>query len=56
MRAKTGTLAASVALSGYVLGSDGRPLLAFSFITGSVKGKTGQARDAIDDAVLALAR
>lgn len=56
VRAKTGTLAASVALSGYVLGSDGRPLLAFSFITGSVKGKTGQARDAIDDAVLALAR
>lgn len=55
LRAKTGTLAASIALSGYVLGPDGRPRLAFSFLVDGARGKTGEARQAIDRAASALA-
>lgn len=55
LRAKTGTLAASIALSGYVLGDDGRPRLAFSFLVDGARGKTGEARQAIDRAATALA-
>jgi D-alanyl-D-alanine carboxypeptidase/D-alanyl-D-alanine-endopeptidase (penicillin-binding protein 4) len=56
VRAKTGTLAKTVALSGYVLGPDGAPRAAFSFIAETPAGKTKPARDAIDGAVVALAR
>ncbi len=56
VRAKTGTLAKAVALSGYILGKDGRPRVAFSFLVETPPGKTRPARDAIDDAVVALAR
>lgn len=56
VRAKTGTLADTVALSGVVMGPDGSPRFVFSFLTGGVKGRTSQARDAIDRAVLSLAR
>ncbi len=55
IRAKTGTLSSVVALSGYVLGPDGAPVLAFSFLVEGVKGKTKEARDAIDKAVDRLA-
>jgi serine-type D-Ala-D-Ala carboxypeptidase/endopeptidase (penicillin-binding protein 4) len=55
LRAKTGTLAASIALSGYVLGADGQPRLAFSFLVDGARGKTGEARQAIDRAASALA-
>jgi D-alanyl-D-alanine carboxypeptidase/D-alanyl-D-alanine-endopeptidase (penicillin-binding protein 4) len=36
MRAKTGTLAGSIALSGYVFGTPGRPPIAFSFLFNNV--------------------
>lgn len=55
IRAKTGTLADVVALSGYILDARGEPAIAFSFMTSGVKGKTADARDAIDQAVVALA-
>jgi D-alanyl-D-alanine carboxypeptidase/D-alanyl-D-alanine-endopeptidase (penicillin-binding protein 4) len=55
IRAKTGTLASVTALSGYVLGPDGQPAIAFSFLVDGAKGKTGGAREAIDDAVAELA-
>jgi D-alanyl-D-alanine carboxypeptidase/D-alanyl-D-alanine-endopeptidase (penicillin-binding protein 4) len=55
LRAKTGTLAASIALSGYVLGDDGQPRLAFSFLVDGARGKTAEARQAIDRAASALA-
>jgi serine-type D-Ala-D-Ala carboxypeptidase/endopeptidase (penicillin-binding protein 4) len=56
IRAKTGTLAKSVALSGYVLDDAGQPRLAFSFIVETPPGKTRPVRDAIDDCAVALAR
>jgi D-alanyl-D-alanine carboxypeptidase/D-alanyl-D-alanine-endopeptidase (penicillin-binding protein 4) len=55
IRAKSGTLASVIALSGYVLGPDGKPAIAFSFMVDAAKGKTGGARAAIDDAVAELA-
>jgi serine-type D-Ala-D-Ala carboxypeptidase/endopeptidase (penicillin-binding protein 4) len=55
VRAKSGTLASVIALSGYVLGADGQPAIAFSFLVDGAKGKTGGAREAIDDAVAELA-
>ncbi|NUP06488.1 MAG: D-alanyl-D-alanine carboxypeptidase/D-alanyl-D-alanine-endopeptidase [Polyangiaceae bacterium] len=55
IRAKTGTLADVVALSGFVLDERGQPVVAFSFLTSGVKGKTGKAREAIDKAASALA-
>ena len=56
VRAKTGTLADTVALSGVVMGPSGAPRFAFAFVTSGVKGRTAQAKDAIDRAVLSLAR
>jgi serine-type D-Ala-D-Ala carboxypeptidase/endopeptidase (penicillin-binding protein 4) len=55
LRAKTGTLAASIALSGYVLGADGQPRLAFSLMVDGARGKTADARKAIDRAASTLA-
>ncbi len=55
IRAKTGTLARSIALSGYVLGPDGAPRVAFSVLCEVETGKTAEARKAIDRAVSALA-
>jgi D-alanyl-D-alanine carboxypeptidase/D-alanyl-D-alanine-endopeptidase (penicillin-binding protein 4) len=55
LRAKTGTLAASVALSGYVLGSDARPRLAFALLVDDARGKTAEARLAIDRAAASYA-
>ena len=51
IRAKTGTLARVVALSGYVLRSGGRPPLAFAFIVSGLPGKQREARDRIDAVV-----
>jgi D-alanyl-D-alanine carboxypeptidase/D-alanyl-D-alanine-endopeptidase (penicillin-binding protein 4) len=49
VRAKTGTLADAVALSGYVLGASGDPLYAFAVLTNGVRGKQGAARALCDD-------
>lgn len=55
IRAKTGTLADVVALSGYVLDERGDAALAFSFLVSGARGKTGDARAAIDRAASSLA-
>ncbi|MHA7154478.1 D-alanyl-D-alanine carboxypeptidase/D-alanyl-D-alanine endopeptidase [Arthrobacter sp. TMN-50] len=54
VRAKTGTLNAVTALSGYVVTADGR-LLVFSFIADGLDGNTLAARTAIDGAAATLA-
>ncbi|MHA7277039.1 D-alanyl-D-alanine carboxypeptidase/D-alanyl-D-alanine endopeptidase [Arthrobacter sp. Hz1] len=54
VRAKTGTLNAVTALSGYVVTADGR-LLVFSLIAGGLDGNTFAARTAIDRAAATLA-
>jgi D-alanyl-D-alanine carboxypeptidase/D-alanyl-D-alanine-endopeptidase (penicillin-binding protein 4) len=54
IRAKTGTLADVVALSGYVLDEQGAPALAFSFLVSGARGKTAKAREAIDRAASRL--
>ncbi|MFO0549236.1 MAG: D-alanyl-D-alanine carboxypeptidase/D-alanyl-D-alanine-endopeptidase [Polyangiaceae bacterium] len=56
IRAKTGTLAGAVALSGYVLdANEGTPLIAFSLLVNGVTGKTQETRNAFDSAVTAIA-
>ena len=55
IRVKTGTLAAVSALSGYILGSDGRPDLAFSVVVNGVEGKATVMRKHIDAFVSAVA-
>jgi D-alanyl-D-alanine carboxypeptidase/D-alanyl-D-alanine-endopeptidase (penicillin-binding protein 4) len=49
VRAKTGTLADAIALSGYVLDASGDPLYAFSVLTNGVRGKQDAARALCDD-------
>lgn len=56
VRAKSGTLAATVALSGYVLRPAGGRPLAFSLIVSDCRGKNREAREAIDGFVDGLAR
>jgi D-alanyl-D-alanine carboxypeptidase/D-alanyl-D-alanine-endopeptidase (penicillin-binding protein 4) len=56
VRAKTGTLAATVALSGYVLRPEGGPPLAFSVIVSDCRGNAHKAREAIDTFVDGLAK
>ena len=51
IRAKTGTLAGAVALSGYVLAQGGRRPVAFSILVNGVNGKASQCRAAMDKAV-----
>ncbi|MFW6087046.1 MAG: D-alanyl-D-alanine carboxypeptidase/D-alanyl-D-alanine-endopeptidase [Myxococcota bacterium] len=55
VRAKTGTLADTVALSGYVLGREPGRALAFSFLANGVRGKLGEARRLADDLTRTLA-
>ena len=55
MRAKTGTLAAVSALSGYVLSSDGRAGYAFSVLVNDLCGRTAVARGLQDAIVTRLA-
>ncbi|MBK8251438.1 MAG: D-alanyl-D-alanine carboxypeptidase/D-alanyl-D-alanine-endopeptidase [Polyangiaceae bacterium] len=56
IRAKTGTLNAVFALSGYVLAPPGKPTVAFSLYINNAKGKAGQARAGIDRVVEAIAK
>lgn len=49
LRAKTGTLEATVALSGYVLPPPGRGPIAFSILVNNVAGKVTGARAAVDE-------
>src|SRR5262249_26727207 len=48
LRAKTGTLEATVALSGYVLPPPGKGPIAFSILVNNVAGKVTGARAAVD--------
>ena len=54
VRAKTGTLLAVTALSGYVTDADGR-VLAFTFVATGLDGNTAAARNAVDAAAAVLA-
>lgn len=54
VRAKTGTLLAVTALSGYATDADGR-VLAFTFIASGLEGNTLDARNAVDSAAAVLA-
>jgi len=56
IRAKTGTLNAVAALSGYVLAPPGRAPLAFSIYVNGIPGKVGAARGHMDKVVDAAAR
>ncbi|AUX36520.1 MULTISPECIES: D-alanyl-D-alanine carboxypeptidase/D-alanyl-D-alanine-endopeptidase [Sorangium] len=55
IRAKTGTLASVVALSGYILPPPGRSPIAFAVLVAEVPGKIDPVRRVIDDFVGALA-
>src|SRR5690606_4041914 len=48
IRAKTGTLNASIALSGYILRDDTRPPIVFSFLANGVAGKHAEVRKHFD--------
>lgn len=54
VRAKTGTLDAVVALSGYVLGPPGRAPLAFSFLVSGAKGHHAEAKKAMDASLVTI--
>jgi D-alanyl-D-alanine carboxypeptidase/D-alanyl-D-alanine-endopeptidase (penicillin-binding protein 4) len=56
IRAKTGTLSAAIALSGYALSERGKAPVAFSFLVNQIEGNTGEARQRIDKVVEAIAR
>ncbi len=56
VRAKTGTLDAVAALSGYVLAPPGRPAVAFSILVNGIPGKVNAARGSMDRVVDAIAR
>jgi serine-type D-Ala-D-Ala carboxypeptidase/endopeptidase (penicillin-binding protein 4) len=56
VRAKTGTLEDVIALSGYLLRSEGRGPLAFSMLFNGVAGKQDAARHAADKFVETIAR
>ena len=55
VRVKTGTLAAVIALSGYVLGADPGEAYAFSFLANDVRGRQGPSRALADAIVRAIA-
>jgi D-alanyl-D-alanine carboxypeptidase/D-alanyl-D-alanine-endopeptidase (penicillin-binding protein 4) len=55
VRAKTGTLAGVIALSGYVLGPRPEQAYAFSFLANDVRGQLGASRRLADDIARALA-
>jgi D-alanyl-D-alanine carboxypeptidase/D-alanyl-D-alanine-endopeptidase (penicillin-binding protein 4) len=56
VRAKTGTLEAAAALSGYVLAPPGRSPIAFSILVNHIAGKVSDARAAIDHCVDEIVR
>jgi D-alanyl-D-alanine carboxypeptidase/D-alanyl-D-alanine-endopeptidase (penicillin-binding protein 4) len=51
VRAKTGTLDDAIALSGYVLGPQGKSTIAFAILFNKVSGRGGSARAAADKLV-----
>jgi D-alanyl-D-alanine carboxypeptidase/D-alanyl-D-alanine-endopeptidase (penicillin-binding protein 4) len=55
VRAKTGTLSATIGLSGYVLPREGGAPIAFSFLANGIEGQTAEARRRIDRVVEAIA-
>lgn len=55
VRAKTGTLAAAVGLSGYVLGARGQSPLAFSLLANGLPGQAYLVRERMDRVVEAMA-
>jgi D-alanyl-D-alanine carboxypeptidase/D-alanyl-D-alanine-endopeptidase (penicillin-binding protein 4) len=55
IRAKTGTLAAAVALSGYVLGPGDSPATIFSLMVNGLEGQAGAVREHIDRVVETIA-
>lgn len=55
VRAKTGTLAGVISLSGYVLGPTADAAYAFSVLANDVRGQHGAARGLADDVARALA-
>lgn len=56
VRAKTGTLAAAVSLSGYVLDPSGKPPIAFAMLASGIEGHAADARKHMDRVVEAIAR
>lgn len=56
VRAKTGTLDAVAALSGYVMGPPGRGAVAFAVMVNGISGKVPLARPSMDRVVDAIAR
>ena len=56
IRAKTGTLEAVAALSGYVLAPPGKSPIAFSLLVNGIPGKVTAARPSMDQVIDALAR
>jgi D-alanyl-D-alanine carboxypeptidase/D-alanyl-D-alanine-endopeptidase (penicillin-binding protein 4) len=56
LRAKTGTLEATAALSGYVLAPPGKSPVAFAIIVNNIAGKVSGARAAIDACTDAIVR
>jgi D-alanyl-D-alanine carboxypeptidase/D-alanyl-D-alanine-endopeptidase (penicillin-binding protein 4) len=54
VRAKTGTLSAAIGLSGYILSSDGKAPLTFSFLINQIQGHAGEARQKIDQVIETL--
>jgi D-alanyl-D-alanine carboxypeptidase/D-alanyl-D-alanine-endopeptidase (penicillin-binding protein 4) len=55
VRAKTGTLAAAVALSGYVLGPDNRSSMIFSLLVNGLEGQAAAVREHMDRVVEVIA-
>jgi D-alanyl-D-alanine carboxypeptidase/D-alanyl-D-alanine-endopeptidase (penicillin-binding protein 4) len=56
LRAKTGTLEATSALSGYVFGPAGKPPLAFAIVVNDVAGKVAGTRAAMDKLIDAVVK
>lgn len=55
IRAKTGTLDAVAALSGYILSPKGTPVIAFAVMVNGVPGKAASARKHIDELIASIA-
>jgi serine-type D-Ala-D-Ala carboxypeptidase/endopeptidase (penicillin-binding protein 4) len=56
LRAKTGTLEATSALSGYVLGPPGKPPIAFAIVVNDIAGKVAGTRVAVDKLIDAIVK
>jgi D-alanyl-D-alanine carboxypeptidase/D-alanyl-D-alanine-endopeptidase (penicillin-binding protein 4) len=56
VRAKTGTLASAVGLSGYVLDKSGAPPVAFALLVNGIEGHAAEARQHMDRVIEAVAK